>query len=82
MIRTKNLFKTYSNGFPAVSNVSFGIKKNQVLGLLGPNGAGKSSTFNVFTFENPRSYGEVEILQTNIVNLDTHLKGKFMGLCA
>jgi branched-chain amino acid transport system ATP-binding protein len=34
-------------GFAAVSNVSFRLEKNEILGLIGPNGSGKSTTFNV-----------------------------------
>ncbi|RLV94598.1 hypothetical protein DV515_00013079 [Chloebia gouldiae] len=33
----------------AVKNVSFGVKKGEVLGLLGPNGAGKSTTLNMIS---------------------------------
>lgn len=57
MVELKNLHKTYNSGLPALSNVTFGIKQNQVIGLLGPNGAGKSTTFNVLTLDTQRSFG-------------------------
>jgi ABC-type multidrug transport system ATPase subunit len=38
-IEVKNLSKNYGN-VQAVSNVSFSVQDNQVLGFLGPNGAG------------------------------------------
>lgn len=81
-VEVKNLCKTYSTGLPAVSNVTFGIKENQVLGLLGPNGAGKSSTFNVLTMDMARSYGVVKLLGEDISQFDTTKHGKKLGLCA
>ncbi len=41
-----NLSKNF-NGFWAVKNNSFCIKKGEIFGLLGPNGAGKSTTFKM-----------------------------------
>ncbi len=35
--------------FQAVSNVSFQVRKSEVLGFLGPNGAGKSTTMKLLT---------------------------------
>jgi len=47
-IRTKNLTKKF-NGFTAVDNLSFDIKKGELFGILGPNGAGKSTTIYMLT---------------------------------
>ena len=41
------LSKTYSNNHEAVKNVSFKIKKNEIIGILGPNGCGKTTTIGM-----------------------------------
>lgn len=48
MIEVSNLSKNYGN-FLAVDDVSFSIKKGEVVGFLGPNGAGKSTIMNILT---------------------------------
>ncbi|XP_032066881.1 ATP-binding cassette sub-family A member 10-like isoform X1 [Thamnophis elegans] len=45
----------------ATRNVSFCVKKGEVLGLLGPNGAGKSTTINLITGDTEPSAGQVNI---------------------
>jgi ABC-2 type transport system ATP-binding protein len=48
MLEAVSLTKRY-NGIPAVENVSFHIRRGQVLGYLGPNGSGKSTTVKMLT---------------------------------
>ena len=36
-------------GLKAVSDLSFSVYENEILGLIGPNGAGKSTTFNLIS---------------------------------
>ena len=36
-------------GVVALNNVTFEVKKQEILGLIGPNGAGKTTVFNVIT---------------------------------
>ena len=48
LLEVQNLTKRYS-AFTAVRDVSFGIRRHQILGVLGPNGAGKSTIVKVIT---------------------------------
>jgi len=48
MIDVRNLSKSYGS-FAAVKDVSFDVKKGEIVGLLGPNGAGKTSIMKVLT---------------------------------
>ena len=45
----------------AVKNVSFSVRKGQVLGFLGPNGAGKTTTMQIITGNLAPSSGSVVI---------------------
>jgi len=60
LIEIKNVTKKYSN-FIAVDNISFSIKKGEIVGLLGPNGAGKSTTMNMITGFIEPNKGEIII---------------------
>ena len=45
VIEIKNLVKQYKE-LTAINDLSFEVKKGEILGLLGPNGSGKSTTIN------------------------------------
>ncbi len=65
MIQIENLTKYYGENL-AVDNLSFEIKKGEILGLLGPNGAGKSTTYRILTgFLNPSS-GTIKVKDLDI----------------
>lgn len=48
MLEITNLVKNYGTK-NAVDDISFSIKKGEIVGFLGPNGAGKSTTMNIIT---------------------------------
>jgi ABC-2 type transport system ATP-binding protein len=43
----RDLRKAYADGFVAVEEIAFTVRRGQVVGLLGPNGAGKTTTLRV-----------------------------------
>jgi ABC-2 type transport system ATP-binding protein len=45
-LQIDSLSKSY-NSVEAVDNISFAIKKNEIIGLLGPNGCGKTTTIGM-----------------------------------
>ncbi len=47
-------------GIVALDNVSFDLRKGQILGLIGPNGAGKTTLFNCLTRLYTPSSGVIE----------------------
>ena len=71
-IEVKNLTKIYGSQI-AVNNISFSLKKGEILGFLGPNGAGKSTTMKILVgFINANS-GEAYLneLPISVGSLDT-----------
>lgn len=73
MIEVKNLSKKYGEKL-ALDNISFSVKKGEILGFLGPNGAGKSTTMNIITGYISSNEGSVKINSHNV--LDEPLKYK------
>ncbi|PWU08446.1 MAG: ABC transporter [Verrucomicrobia bacterium] len=60
MIEVANLTKRFA-GRTAISNVSFEVKRGEIVGLLGPNGAGKSTTMRILACYLPASSGMVHV---------------------
>lgn len=58
LLEVKNV-SMFFGGLAAISDVSFGINKGEILGLIGPNGAGKTTMFNVVNGFYSPSKGEV-----------------------
>ncbi|TDR89791.1 ABC transporter permease subunit [Enterovirga rhinocerotis] len=46
ILSVQGISKTFG-GLKAVQNVSFDVKKGEILGIIGPNGAGKTTLFNL-----------------------------------
>jgi ABC-2 type transport system ATP-binding protein len=74
-IEVKNLSKFYGEQ-AAVNDISFSIKKGEIVGFLGPNGAGKSTTMKILTGFIPSTNGEVRIcgLEVDVDSLETRKK--------
>ena len=59
----------FFGGLAALTDVSFDVKKGEILGLIGPNGAGKTTLFNVINGFYGPSKGEVFFKGKNISHL-------------
>ncbi len=59
-IEVSHLVKTYGP-LTAVNDLSFTVKRGEIVGLLGPNGAGKSTTMRILTGYLPATSGSVRI---------------------
>jgi ABC-2 type transport system ATP-binding protein len=60
MITVENLSKLYGDR-RAVDDISFGVRKGEILGFLGPNGAGKTTTMRMLTGFIPPSGGRAVV---------------------
>ena len=60
MIQAEGLTHYYGP-HPAIQDVSFGVKKGEILGFLGPNGAGKTTAMRIITGFMPPTRGKVTL---------------------
>ena len=60
MIQVTNLTKRYA-GCTAVNDISFTVKRGEIVGLLGPNGAGKSTTMRILSGFMPATSGTARV---------------------
>lgn len=75
MIKVSNLTKSYGKKL-ALDDVSFTVKKGEVVGFLGPNGAGKSTTMNIITGYVSYTSGSVTIDGIDILENPIEAKKK------
>jgi ABC-2 type transport system ATP-binding protein len=64
-ISIKNLYKTYENGFKALSNINLDVNEGEIFALLGPNGAGKTTLIGMVCGTVNISKGSVEVFCHN-----------------
>lgn len=70
LLEVKNLSKSFG-GIKAVDDVSFDLKRGELLALIGPNGAGKSTCFNMLMGQLSPTSGKVNFEGKSIANLPT-----------
>ncbi|GAA3639434.1 ABC transporter ATP-binding protein [Lactobacillus hamsteri] len=69
-VEVKNLKKVYDNGHEAIKNVSFSVKKGDLVCLLGPSGCGKTTILNMLAgLLNPTS-GDILFDGKSVVNTE------------
>ena len=70
-----NITKKY-NQRKVVDNVSFKIKKGEIIGLLGPNGAGKTTSFYILVGLINHLNGQVLLDGENISNCPMYIRAR------
>ena len=68
LLSVRNVSRFFG-GLAALTDVSFDVRKGEILGLIGPNGAGKTTLFNVINGFYAPSKGEVIFKGKNISHL-------------
>ncbi|XP_025029156.1 ATP-binding cassette sub-family A member 10 [Python bivittatus] len=77
---SSSCFKKKEEKKVAARNISFCVKKGEILGLLGPNGAGKSTTINMIMGDMEPSAGQVQIKGSDGAATEENAAG-FLGYC-
>ena len=60
------------SGLQALSGVTLGINKGEVLGLIGPNGAGKTTLINTICGVTPANSGSISFMGRDITRIKTY----------
>ena len=68
ILEVRNLNKSF-RGLMAVSDLSFLLGQDEILGIMGPNGAGKTTVINLVTGLYRPDSGEVRLRGTDITRL-------------
>src|SRR5260221_540505 len=73
MIQVQGLTKRYGRA-TAVDNISFEVKKGDIVGFLGPNGAGKTTTMRVLTCFLPPTEGKATVCGFDVLEQSLDVK--------
>ena len=67
-------------GLYAVNDVSFDVRKGEILGLIGPNGAGKTTMFDLLAGSLPPSGGDIVLGGASVAGESAHRRiGRGLG---
>ena len=72
-ITVKNISKFYGEQ-QALSNVSFSLKKGEIVGFLGPNGAGKSTLMKIITCYLKQDDGRIQVCKLDTLEKELSIK--------
>jgi ABC-type branched-subunit amino acid transport system ATPase component/ABC-type branched-subunit amino acid transport system permease subunit len=71
VLEVRNLSRAFG-GLKAVQDVSFKLRRNEILGIIGPNGAGKTTVFNLLNGFLRPDQGEILIGGRNMSGRKPH----------
>lgn len=78
IIKVRNL-SVELNGFLALSDISFDVKRGSITAIIGPNGSGKTTLIKTLLGLIPVKSGSVEIFERNALRTCRHLLGHHPG---
>jgi branched-chain amino acid transport system ATP-binding protein len=78
LLRVERISKRFG-GVSALVDLSFTIKRSEILGIIGPNGAGKTTLFNCVTGILKPDTGKISFLGQHVTRLPAHKVAK-MGI--
>lgn len=67
IISVEHIQKTFADGVPVLKDISFGLKKGEVLSLIGPSGSGKSTILRCLTQLTTVDAGTIQICGMDLV---------------
>lgn len=79
VLSARNVVKRFG-GLHAVNDISFDLRKGEILGLIGPNGAGKTTMFDLLAGSLPPSSGRIMLGETDVSREMPHRRiGRGLG---
>jgi branched-chain amino acid transport system ATP-binding protein len=76
ILEVSNLTKRFG-GLVAVNDMSFNVRKHEVMGIIGPNGSGKSTTMNLISGALKASSGSIVLDGHDLTPLLPHKIARF-----
>lgn len=70
-LEVRNINRTYG-GLRAVSDLSFSVRRGEILSIIGPNGAGKTTLLNIISGVTRPTSGDCLICGENVTRLPPH----------
>lgn len=76
VLQVTNLTKRFG-GLVAVNDISFDVRKHEVMGIIGPNGSGKSTTMNLISGALKPTSGSIVLEGHDLTPLPPHKIARF-----
>lgn len=74
LLKVQNINKSYEKSDFHLSNISFTLNANEVIGVIGKNGSGKSTLFNTLVGNRFKDSGEIVYFGNPITEKDNAFK--------
>ncbi|MGL6154333.1 MAG: ABC transporter ATP-binding protein [Cetobacterium sp.] len=79
VLALENIYFSYDESKDLLKNISFNLKKGEILALLGNNGAGKSTLSKVITGIETEKSGDIKLFGKSLKNVSIRKRGETIG---